>query len=46
MGERRMTLADSSIANTQKINPQRYDAQSLAAAIEQRFRIGGFTVGK
>ena len=32
-----MTPADSSIANTPKIIPQRYDAQSLAAAIEQRF---------
>ncbi|MGC1223828.1 MAG: NADH-quinone oxidoreductase subunit C, partial [Candidatus Sulfotelmatobacter sp.] len=32
-----MTPADSSIVNTPKINPQRYDAQSLAAAIEQRF---------
>jgi len=32
-----MTLTDSSIANMQKINPQRYDAKSLAAAIEQRF---------
>ena len=32
-----MTPADSSIANTPKIIAQRYDAQSLAAAIEQRF---------
>jgi Ni,Fe-hydrogenase III large subunit/Ni,Fe-hydrogenase III component G len=32
-----MIPADCSTANTQTINPQRYDAKSLAAAIEQRF---------
>ena len=32
-----MTLSDSSIANEQNVDPQRYDAKSLAAAIEKRF---------
>ncbi len=32
-----MTLTDSSTASVQNVNPQSYDAKSLAAAIEQRF---------
>ena len=32
-----MRLADSSTANAENINPQSYDAKSLAAAIEKHF---------